>query len=293
MKRQAICTLTISLLLAAGTALRAESTIDPAHPYAYGANFGWVNARADSTNGAVIGEFYCSGWLYGANVGWICLGGGAPTNGYAYGNATATDYGVNHNGAGRLSGYAWAPNLGWVAFEQTYGQPKADLLTGNLSGYVWSGNAGWISLSNSQAYVRTMTLVSGPDTDADGLPDAWEYAHTNSLSVLSGLGGADADHDGMSDAQEYVGDTDPLDNTSLLRITALAREGTTNWVTWTCRPTRLYTLERMGTLLTNDWAAASGTLLPPEGATTLTAPDTASTATTRFYHATVDVPFSP
>jgi hypothetical protein len=40
---------------------------------------------------------------------------------------------------------------------------------------------GWISLSNSQACVRTDRLGAGPDTDGDGLPDAWELARHRGL----------------------------------------------------------------------------------------------------------------
>ena len=58
------------------------------------------------------------------------VGSGTPTNGHAYANNSAADWGVNHDGAGRLTGYAWGANIGWVAFEQTHGQPQVDLRTG-------------------------------------------------------------------------------------------------------------------------------------------------------------------
>jgi hypothetical protein len=62
----------------------ATSTIDTNNPYAYGANIGWINAFADGTNGAVLGQFYCTGYIYSANVGWISLGSSnGPVNGYA------------------------------------------------------------------------------------------------------------------------------------------------------------------------------------------------------------------
>ena len=235
--------------LAAAVAARAETTIDPAHPHAYGANVGWVDARGDATNGAAVGRFYCTGHLYGANVGWIGLGNG-PTNGWRYGNAAADDWGVNHDGEGRLSGCAWGANVGWIVFEQTHGQPRVDLRTGNLSGHAWSANAGWIGLSNVQAFVRTASLDSGPDADLDDLPDAYEYRYTNTLAALSGLAGHDADADGATDWMEAGADTDPLDGEDLLRIVSLETGDSTNRVTWTARPTRLYRLET-----TNDVAA--------------------------------------
>ncbi|MCU0858596.1 MAG: hypothetical protein MUC65_09370 [Pontiellaceae bacterium] len=60
---------------------------------------------------------------------------------------------------------AYGANVGWIAVEQTHGQPRIDLRTGNLNGFAWGANVGWISLSNAQAYVRTVTLDSGPDRE--------------------------------------------------------------------------------------------------------------------------------
>ena len=68
---------------------------------------------------------------------------------------------MNNDGLGNLRGYAYGANIGWINFEQTYGQPKVNLLTGQLSGYVWSANCGWISLSNAVAYVQTDTIQQG------------------------------------------------------------------------------------------------------------------------------------
>lgn len=232
----AACLVGVSLFTA-----QAATTIDAAHPYAYSANVGWVDFRGDTANGAVIGEFYCSGYLWSANCGWIGLGNG-PVNGWQYANASSTDWGVNHDGAGSLSGYAYGANIGWINFEQTYGQPKINLLTGNFSGYAWSANIGWISLANAQAFVRAETLNRGPDSDGDNIPDAWEMARAGNLTTLGG-GGADWDNDGVSDVDEYAADTDPLDNADKLQIVALTVQGATNQVVWTSRPTRLYRLE--------------------------------------------------
>ena len=64
------------LLLASTGSLRANSTIDDSDRYIYGANIGWIDARADGTNGVVMGLFSCSGYLWSANCGWISLGNG-------------------------------------------------------------------------------------------------------------------------------------------------------------------------------------------------------------------------
>ena len=81
------------VLLASVTGAYAGTTINAADRYAYGANIGWVDARGDITNGAALGQSYCTGYLWGADVGWIGLGNG-PANGWHYSNASATDWGV-------------------------------------------------------------------------------------------------------------------------------------------------------------------------------------------------------
>ncbi len=79
----------------------AASTIDPLNRYSYGANIGWINWRGDVANGAVIGEYVCSGYIYAANVGWINLGSGGPANGIQYQNNSAADFGLNQDGTSR------------------------------------------------------------------------------------------------------------------------------------------------------------------------------------------------
>jgi len=279
-----------AIVLSTTIACMADTTIDPANKYAYGANIGWVNAEADTTNGAVIGLAFCEGYMYGANVGWIHLGDGAPVNGVAYANDSATDYGINHDGLGSLTGYAYGANIGWINFEQTYGKPQIDLLTGNLSGYIYGANVGWISLSNAFAYVRTQTLGTGPDSDNDNIPDAWEYGHTNTLLVLNG---GDSDGDGVMDLDEYDADTDPFDDGDYLRITDFVPDGTTNYVTWPVKTTRLYTL-RHTLALTNTvaWTMTSSSFIPPSGPeVTETVPGI--TDTNRFYRVLAAPPLSP
>ena len=58
--------LILILLLGSLAASRATTTINK---FAYGANLGWMDWRGDTNNGAVIGEYVCSGNIYSANVG--------------------------------------------------------------------------------------------------------------------------------------------------------------------------------------------------------------------------------
>ena len=220
---------------------QAASSVNSTNRYAYSANVGWIDARADTTNGAVIGEYVCSGYLYAANVGWISLGNGAPTNGIQYQNASGTDFGVNNDGLGNLRGYAYGANIGWVNFENV-GAPKIDLLTGNFTGSIYSANVGWISLSNAVAYVQTDVVPGGTDSDHNGLADAWEYLYFGHLGVNPN---ADPDGDGMSNLQEYLAGTDPLNAGDNLRVTSYSFQpgGTNISLTWSSKPTRLYYMQ--------------------------------------------------
>jgi hypothetical protein len=268
-----------ALLSAACGALGAV-TIDPAHANAYGANLGWLNWHPGSS-GAVIGDYVCSGSIYVANCGWMSLGSGTPISGIRYANASASDFGVNHDGQGNLRGFAYAANLGWINFEGT-GAPRVNLATGILGGYAYSANCGWISLSNAIAQLRTSILDPGADLDADGIADAWELLKFGSLAVADAA--SDADHDGASDRQEYLADTDPADpgdNLRIIQYLAPAHSAPAS-LTWTTRPTRGYRVEQTVDLLPLSWTDSGLGLIQPDGLTTTRTPSTTA-ASALFY----------
>ena len=288
-------TLTIIALFGwAASPVGAATTIDTNNAYAYGANIGWVNAFADGTNGAVMGQFYCTGYIYSANVGWICLGASnGPVNGYSYSNIASNDWGVNNvGGSGQLAGMAYGANIGWITFEQTFGTPTVNLRNGQMTGYAYSANVGWISLSNSFAVLQTDTLSPGL-VGANGLPLAWQQEYFGNTNVNAN---ADPDGDGMSNLQEYLAGTNPTDPNSRLRITAISGNavGSTATLTWTSVPSRLYYVEERTNLTSGAWATnmTLGVVSPDPGSTT-TRSLTDTAVSNRFFRVQAVVPLSP
>ena len=268
----------------------AATTINAANHFAYAANLGWVDWRGDTANGAVIGDYVCSGSIYSANVGWINLGNASPANQVRYQNLAANDFGVNHDGVGNLRGYAYGANIGWINFENT-GAPKVDLLTGKLSGSVYSANCGWISLSNSVAFVQTDSFDPG-SLAVNGLPTAWLISTFGTTNVGANL---DLDGDGVSNADEYLAGTDPFSAASYLRIRSqtFASGGTSATLQWTTVSNRVYHIERSVNLAATNWNdSALGTIAPDlTPLTTRTFADT--NAPIRFYRIRATRPLLP
>ena len=275
----------ILLLLLTGIAT-GQSTISPTARHAYAANAGWLDLRADTTSGVRVADTTLSGYAYAANFGWIHLGSGIPTNGHAYSNSSATDYGVNLSAVGNLTGYAYAANVGWITFEQTHGQPRLDLRTGIFSGSAYSANLGWISLATTFSTLSTATLAR-PDTDTDGIPDSWEMLHFNNLTAATAT--TDSDGDGTRDSAEYTAGTFPQDATSHLRITAHSYPSLTQAaLTWTSVATRNYRVE-YDEDLAGPWTPSTLGTLPPTGSLT-SANLTGLTATPRRFFRAVALP---
>ena len=87
--------------------LADEGNISPVDKYAWSENAGWLNFRPTG-GGVTVYSDHLEGYAWAENVGWIQLGAESGGGDPYYANANAGNWGVNHDGAGKLSGYAWS-----------------------------------------------------------------------------------------------------------------------------------------------------------------------------------------
>jgi hypothetical protein len=312
----------LALLLAltvAASIAHAASTIDTTNEYAWGANIGWTNWRPDfdgaNTEGVVVNEFVCSGYVYAANVGWINMGSGSPADHVQYQNNSATDFGVNglmydkeytgsyetqHSlpsdapqaGYALLRGYAYGANIGWINLEPT-GNPRISLFTGALSGYAYSANCGWINLnsfdtSNSptQHYVQTDHILMGTDSNANGIADAWEYLYFGGL-LATGQQNTSPNGNGMTLLQDYQDGVNPATFNANLRVTNITTNAarTTSNITFSSTTARLYSIVYSADLTVplTSWSDSGLGIFSPDAGTTTTRAVIEAAATKEFF----------
>lgn len=257
----------LSIALALASLSLAQSTISTTDRYAYAANAGWIDLRPSAANGVRLTETYLSGYAYAGNIGWIHFGDASPNNGHTYANSSRTDYGVNLDKLGNLTGYAYSANVGWINFEQVRGSARLNFNTGKITGHAYGANIGWISLDTPSSDLLASTIAC-PDTDGDGIADAYEMLNFSNLTTANAS--SDADADGHSDSEEYLAGTDPRDREDFLRITEqtfdIAAEKAS--FTFTSKPNRLYSIES-NTSLSGPWEDSNlGTITPSTGTTT-------------------------
>ena len=51
---------------------------------------------------------------------------------------------LDRDGDGKLSGYAWGTNVGWINFDPEHGGVTISPTSGRWQGYAWAENVGWI-----------------------------------------------------------------------------------------------------------------------------------------------------
>lgn len=93
------------------------------------------------------------------------------------------------------------------------------------------------------------------DTDGDGLPDWWELLHFGWITTAKPQD--DADEDGCNNLFEFVADTDPWDPAAFFRIMSFQKDDA--WrVSFTCSPTRAYSVEFVEDPCTSSWQQVEG-----------------------------------
>lgn len=113
------------------------------------------------------------------------------------------------------------PATGALTYTPAHGFSGADSFTFQVSDGFASSTPATISLNVSPL----------PDSDGDGLPDAWELLHFG--SITGGDPALDDDGDGLTNLQEYLAGTNPKIAASTFRIRGITRAvGGNLAVTW-------------------------------------------------------------
>jgi hypothetical protein len=120
------------------------------------------------------------------------------------------------------------------------------------------------------AFVIQASPVGGPanpDSDGDGMPDAWELLYFG--DPTNGVAGAHGDSDGASNLEEYYAGTNPTNPASVLKATIVGKGGGAAQVV-VAYPTvqaagdgysgltRTYDLEADSNLATGSWQGVAG-----------------------------------
>jgi 1,4-alpha-glucan branching enzyme len=102
-----------------------------------------------------------------------------------------------------------------------------------IHGYIGTDTFDFVAadgLTNSLPATIHVAVQAPPDSDGDGMPDAWEQAcFTNPTATLPD---GDNDHDGIMNLDEYRANTNPNDSNSVLRLTGLTATAGGYTVQW-------------------------------------------------------------
>ena len=153
---------------------------------------------------------------------------------------------------------------------QTYSGPFTVGQSRTVRARVRSTTGVWSAMTDA-----AFTII--PDSDADGLEDAWELA--NNFAIGPNEAAQDPDGDSHSNLLEYRAGTDPRAPASRLKFDSITNAGGVVTLTFTARANRAYTLHRSVNL--QNWTiVANHAAQPADHMATFTDP---AVQTKQFY----------
>ncbi|MGB1131019.1 MAG: hypothetical protein ACPG4K_13295, partial [Haloferula sp.] len=146
--------------------------------------------------------------------------------------------------------------------------------------YTWINSDGGAGIA-----VAGFAPFVNPDSDYDGMPDAWEMEQFGTLAKEPG---DDEDGDGGSNSEEHVAGTDPEDAGSFFAIESIAPAPAAGFVLqWQSVPGRNYVVYH-SEFLEGNWLPISGVLAGTGGLLSFT--DSEDEIDKRFYRIVVTLP---
>jgi hypothetical protein len=148
-------------------------------------------------------------------------------------------YLIGTNGASVIDSVTFGPQVGGVS-----------------QGRLPDGGPAIVPFPNSPSPGETnrLTAVVDPDSDHDGIPDAWESAH--GLTVGPNDAALDTDNDGSTNLQEYLAGTDPRDAASIFKLEALRAQSDVI-LRFTAQANKSYTVQFRSSLASGAWQTYS------------------------------------
>ena len=153
-----------------------------------------------------------------------------------------------------------------------------------------------VELTGTGTHFVTLGFDDGggtnPDSDNDGLPDAWELENFGNLDRT---GSGNFDSDNLTDREEYIVGSNPKDAASGFPALAVESTGETFRVTFPTIAGRVYTVMGRASLTSDQWTPVTnvqnGQPNPVEGdGTTKTVTETGlGTTAARFYRVQVEL----
>lgn len=152
---------------------------------------------------------------------------------------------------------------------------------GRLTGVDYGGGRGLAyTYDDAGNLTQKAVLAPFPDSDGDGMDDAWELEH---FGTLDRDGTGDFDGDGLLDLHEFLAGTDPTDPDSALTIlpgAVVGEDGVT--IEWQSVPGKTYRVQFKDSLDAQEWQDVAGDVTA-DGATAGKIDPTGSAQPHRFY----------